>query len=372
MLYVAPCGIGLGHVKRDLIVTDPLKDQMEIVYATYGEALELARLSGYRTLGLESLYWEESRDGSIDRLRTLLSIPKYSLKFLKQSWQHSNYIKRLRPRVILSDSSNAVLFPKKPQPILFLTNQLGMVLPIGPGLRITWRKVRFTIDRFLVNDLPGEYSLLKRQTYPIPREIERKTRIVGLIIEEKYKKDYPKKRAREKIGFPKDKPLIYVQISGPGKSYLSSTLVKILKDFEDFQTIVSLGNPRIRVNKQIGNVRLYSWVPSTLDYLAACDLYIKRPSLLTTTEAIFMRRKGIVVPLPKQTEQAEISKRLAELNLAAKVEQRRLEELLTQEFLWEQIDDKEKERSLKKFRKVALGYDAASLVKEEILGYLKN
>ena len=127
-VYVAPCGIGLGHITRCEPIADALVSQgAEVVYSTYSDGLDYARRRRLPTLPTVSIGFKVKEDGTVD-FKTTAATSGFSLgvrRFLEQLTAEIRNIKRFKPDVVLSDSRVSSLVAGKLMgvPVALILNQ---------------------------------------------------------------------------------------------------------------------------------------------------------------------------------------------------------------------------------------------------------
>ena len=106
-VYMAPCGIGLGHITRLHPIAEELnKRGISTVFSTYLDGLEYAKRNRLPTFEAVPLNFRVTADGAID-FKMTAATAGFSLgirTFLRQVTREIQFLKRFRPDVVVSDS----------------------------------------------------------------------------------------------------------------------------------------------------------------------------------------------------------------------------------------------------------------------------
>jgi len=388
------CGIGMGHSKRSLTVAKLLRKLgFEVTFTTYNnENAEILAQQGFEVYTVPPIFWEEDVEGNVDIRRSITSMPRLFYNFQKQLRLEAQYIKRVNPHFIISDSrlSTAITakITKKPY---FLINHVFRVpmpnpdlIPLGAYTRayeiaiiwalwtLAWKHAK----GIFVPDFPPPYTL-SPVTLDVPFRIEDKLDYVGHVVD-KIPEDLPTKdELRKELGFDRNRPLIFVLISGNPKVKidLERKIFHTIKNFKrDYQWVVSLGDPwREKLFVDKGDVRILGWLASPFEYLKACDLLIARPGHNTVSEAIVYGKPILAIPTKGNTEYENIARTAARLEIARVIYS---ETLLKPEKVNPLIDElmtsEEVKRSVKKVQKVIAKYSGTKILVEKILDFFRG
>lgn len=348
-VYLAPCGIGLGHTTRVRPIAEELNRRgFKTVYSTYLDGLDYARHNFLPVYAAVPINFKVTNEGAIDFKKTAAT-SGFSLgirTFLRQVVREIQYLKQFRPDVVVSDSRASSLLAGRLLriPVVLILNQFRIEIIRRPtGQRLTlldrifffianigWLFVRTTIQLvwgrsqiILIPDLPAPYTI-SQGNLAIPRRYNGKVKLIGPIVE----LDEPKTQKaviRRKLGFDSERPLIYAAISGPKVE--RKILVKILlrafqRMSKDYQIVLSKGEPKGSNTSRLENgVRVFGWIPNDQDYLRACDLVIARAGHGTIMKALRYGKPMVLVPIPDHTEQYGNASRAVSLQVAEIIDQ---------------------------------------------------
>lgn len=348
-VYVAPCGIGLGHITRCEPIADALVSQgTKVVYSTYSEGLDYARRRGLPTLPTVPIGFKVREDGTVD-FKMTAATSGFSLgvrRFLKQLTAEIRNIKRFRPDVVLSDSRVSSLIAGKllGVPVALILNQFRVEIVEKPSARkitpverlfflianIFWLFFRTLLggiwarsDLILIPDFPAPFTI-SASNLAIPKRYEKKVKLIGPIVSPEPE---PSGGASNRsVFFASRKPLIYAAISGPKieRTVLADLLLESLRPFpSDYEVVVSRGEPNgSSAPVRDGNLTIYGWIEDQYDVLKASSVVVSRAGHGTIMKAIMLGKPMILIPIPDHTEQYGNAKRASELGLAEIVPQR--------------------------------------------------
>ena len=106
-VYLAPCGIGLGHVTRAYPIAQELNNRhITTVFSTYLDGLEFAKRNHLPTFGAVPINFKVTNDGAID-FKLTAATSGFSLgirTLLRQFIQEIRFMKTFKPDVVFSDS----------------------------------------------------------------------------------------------------------------------------------------------------------------------------------------------------------------------------------------------------------------------------
>ena len=355
-VYVAPCGLGLGHVGRCVPLFKKLKEKdknTKVLFSTYAEGAEYVEKAGFPLVKAPAVGVKVKPDGTIDFKQTVVKPGPFVASFMivKQIVAELENIQRFSPDVVVSDSRASTIIAAKLLgiPTVCILNQFQVIIPrkrrflrlsklADAILLAVVGKIWTSVDYLLIPDFPQPYTI-SEGNLRIPRAYQKRVQLVGPIIPVQ-PEELPKKEAlREKLGLDVEKPLIFASISGPLKerAYLLSVLKKMFLHFpKKYQVVMSMGYPgSTAAPVKRGNFTLYRWIPNRFDYLKACDLVVSRAGHGTLTQSICYGKPMILVPTPSHTEQLNNARKAAALGVASIIEQ----ENLTKQTLLEKVEE---------------------------------
>ena len=349
-VYMAPCGIGLGHITRLQPIAEELsKRGNEIVYSTYLDGLEYARKRGLPTFEAVPLNFRVTADGTID-FKMTAATAGFSLgirRFLKQVTREIQFIKQFKPAVIVSDSRASSLVSARLLriPVALVLNQFRVEIMRRPTNRklslhdrlfffianIGWLFVRTAIQLvwgrsqvILIPDLPAPYTIALGNL-AIPKRYNGKVKLIGPTVERDSKPTNDQPQSKRELHFDPKKPLIYGAVSGPSteRKILAKILLRALEQTPNrYQTTLSRGRPdgdqRARTIK---GVRVFDWLNNQDDYINASDIIVSRAGHGTIMKSLTHGKPMVLIPIPDHTEQIGNARRAAQLHVAKVIDQ---------------------------------------------------
>jgi UDP:flavonoid glycosyltransferase YjiC (YdhE family) len=259
-------------------------------------------------------------------------------------------IKEFNPDVVVSDSRASTLLAARllGVPRVCILNQFQVIIPrrkrflrmarLADSIILTMiGKIWTSGNTVLIPDFPPPYTVCTGNLN-IPKSYRKNVKLIGPILPVRSAELESKDELRRKLRLPRDKPLIFVPVSGSTKekAFLTGLLRKILLDFpEDYEIVMSLGYPKAKRNmKKYGHVTICDWIPNRFEYLKASDLVICRAGHGTITQAMCYGKPSILIPTPNHTEQLNNALQAEKLDVARYV----LQENLTKARLLRTID----------------------------------
>jgi UDP-N-acetylglucosamine--N-acetylmuramyl-(pentapeptide) pyrophosphoryl-undecaprenol N-acetylglucosamine transferase len=351
-VYLAPCGIGLGHITRvHPIATELNRRGVETVFSTYLDGLEYAERNRLPTYKAVPINFKVRTDGSIDFKLTAAS-SGFSLgvrMFLRQVVCEIRYLKQFRPDAVLSDSRASSLIAAwlLRIPVVLMLNQFRVEIirrPSGRSLtpldrlfyfiaNIGWLFIRTVIQLvwgrsqvILIPDLPSPYTI-SVGNLAIPNRYKDKVKLIGPIVEERQHSRARDHRVRNEIGIEPKVPFIYAAVSGPKveRAILVQKLLASFSGMKNYQITLSKGDAEGEVGVQsVGCVKVYDWIEKQEDFIRASDLVIARAGHGTIMKSLVYGRPMVLVPIPDHTEQYGNARRAASLHVAEIIDQSRL------------------------------------------------
>ncbi len=337
MVYIAACGIGLGHIGRMAAVADSLRGVgVECVCSTYGPAHRYALWAGYDSLESPALMWAENEDGSISTRGSLARLGEYVRAFRTHMRHERERIASLAPSAIVSDSRYSTLFVKGDfdAPFFFVSNQIRFLMPRWreggwPRLaselisRANYHWLR-DVDAIFIPDFPPP-DTISRENMAVPRDVLERLTFVGPISRRAPEELPPAAEVRRRLGFGDDL-FVYAAISGPGRSRdpLIHTLTRVLPEFRR-KSVIDRGEPGSELNEWVGDyLSIRGWAGDRFELLKACDVVVSRPGLTTISEIIRFGKPCVLIPTPTQSEQEGNARSMRDHGVARVMDQREL------------------------------------------------
>jgi len=347
LIYMAPCGIGLGHASRTVAIAYALKRRgHEVVFSTYGEAVGYVRKHGFKVLGTFELEYVQDEKGGLDLRQTIAQGPKAIYRFIRQVGAELYYTGILNPDVIVSDSrlSSSIAALARGIPSILIINQLLIIIPISEKTREEYKIKAKSIaekvilefmaniwrrsEKILIPDFPPPYTISKKNLV-LSEDLCDKMVFIGPLIS-KYPEELPdKNELRKQLGLPMDKTIVLVCPSGTRKEKraLSSAIVDIVRriNYEDIFFIISRGDVFAESEFHMGkNYIVYGWLKDKFMYLKAADIVVAHGGHTTIAEAMYYGKPMILIPTTGHTERLSNSESVCEMGIGEIIRQEEL------------------------------------------------
>lgn len=341
--YFTPCGVALGHAGRCLpIAKEILKEKGQVLFSTYGDAVEFLRRENLPTVKVPEIKFEETKDGAVDLKTTATKVMKHIRTFLKQIETELKLLKTFNPDIVISDSRLSPLIACRffGKPSILMLHQLKMLIPHRRTLSELEQKLKrfgefvimYTLypwwslaNIILIPDFPPPYTIAK-ENLKIPRRIlEKKAKLIGPIISKRPEELPPSHKLKKKLGFNGNKPLIYAGMGGTKKEkfLINTMLERIFKKFPDrYQIVLTRGYPdKSEIAYKKENLLVYNWFKDRHVLLKACDIIISRAGHNTVAEAIYFGKPLILIPTPAHSEHQGNAKSAQKMGIAKVIRQ---------------------------------------------------
>lgn len=349
-VYVAPCGIGLGHVTRcEPIAKELIRQGHHVVFSTYSDGLEYAQNKGFTLMKSHPIGFRVREDGAVD-FKLTAATSGFSLgirRFLRQLTQEIRNLQSYRPDIVLSDSRASSLLAAKMMhiPVVLLLNQYRVDIIRSPSERkigpldrfffiianLSWVFLRTLLggvwgrsNRILIPDYPPPRTI-SASNLTIPKRYHSKVQLIGPILQLNHRASGQEEEFKKQLGFPPSKTLVYAAVSGPKveRRFLARLLMRELPKLpHEYEIVISLGEPqgsRIPVRKD--NLTEYGWIDDQLSILKASDVLVCRAGHGTITKAIALGKPLVLIPIPDHTEQYGNAKRVQALGFGVVINQ---------------------------------------------------
>jgi UDP-N-acetylglucosamine--N-acetylmuramyl-(pentapeptide) pyrophosphoryl-undecaprenol N-acetylglucosamine transferase len=388
-IFFGPCGIGLGHVSRNIPIANELKRKgAEVVFSTYLESIRYARRNGFKVVEAPALSLINDVSGSIDLRSSLKQILKSVPIFSNQVEFELKCMRSFSPDVVVSDSRLSTILAAKMlgKPVILILNQFNPIVPREKDAFMAFKLADGTImtllgkgwslcNEILIPDFPEPYTL-STDTLRIPKNYRRKISLIGAILSKKLEDNIHKEAIIKEFEVKQEQKLIYAGISGPKQERLPllQMLESALSDFfDDYKIVMSLGDPLKKSEKTLtGSLIKISWIEDRFEYLNACDAVISRGGHETLMQSICYKKPSLIIPVPNHPEQYSNARKAQQLGVARAIHQKDITRLLIKELL-DEITIKESYKqnlnNLNKYGHVDEGLDKSI---EIISKYLKN
>ena len=352
-VYMAPCGIGLGHITR----MDPIAKELNArgvpsVFSTYLDGLQYARHYALPTFAAIPINFRVREDGTID-FKMTAATSGFSLgirRFLRQIVFEIRFMKLSKPDIVFSDSraSSVVASWLLRIPVILMLNQFRVEIVRRPSEKhlslfdqfffiianLGWLFVRTAIQIvwgrsqiILIPDLPAPYTI-SQGNLAIPKRYNGKVKLIGPIVETENIQSENISQLRRRLGFITQKPIIYAAISGPRieREALTKILIKALGSVAGkYDIIVSKGKPDGSSHPHRSDgLRIFDWIQNQDDYMIVSDVVVSRAGHGTIMKSLVYGKPMVLVPIPDHTEQYGNARRAEALKVARIIDQSKL------------------------------------------------
>ena len=327
--------VGLGHVVRDIAITNKLRKvnpDLDITWLAAPPASDMIKNAREKLLPEADTYINENFSAEDAARGTCLNLGYFSLK-VKKDWQKNAEIVLTATRretfdLIIGDETYGLstAYKKNPQlrrpPFVIIYDFIGLdSMTMNPLEKLAvryWNKIwsmdygrptkHFDLGIFVgeLEDIPDRgfgFGLPNRREYA-----RTKYQFVGYILPFQ-PADYQDKAAiRKKLGYGKAS-LVVCAIGGTavGKDLIElygRAYPIIKKEIPDLHMVCVCG-PRLSADsiEAPGEIDIRGYVPNLYEHFAACDLAIVQGGGSTTIELTALRRPFLYFPLDGHCEQ---------------------------------------------------------------------
>ncbi len=319
-VYIPIFGSGLGHASRMAAVADRLLELgCEVAFSSFGEGLEYLGQRGYKRFSVPRLDVGWTASGKFEGLlKTAKRLPWHIATFIRQCIIERKIMKTWRPSVVLSDSRLSAVVAAKSLGLrcLVVINQLRILLP--PKKRRKWTN---PIERFLNEVLGKLWNLADKIFFPdlpppltvseenllVVSAVRWKAEYVGFMVRPRSSREMAEKALKE-IGLRRDKPIVFMQISGP--TFTKPALLRKAREaaskLTEFQIVISEGRPwGSTALKRDGAAYYFEWCPVSEELMAAADVLV-----------VLLGKPMLIIPIADHSEQFSNAFKMARLGAA--------------------------------------------------------
>ncbi|MEM3832613.1 MAG: glycosyltransferase [Thermoprotei archaeon] len=335
-IYIAPCGIGLGHVRRMEALAGALKNFGigNVVFSTYGVGYQYLHKLHYDYCVYKSpeidLIFNE--DGYFDFHNTVMRYGIVSLyRFIKQIGYEIGRLNFFKPSVVISDSrlSTTLAGWILGIPTITVLNQLNISIPRVRPMRSTTRLLkkiseRFTFEVFsflwarskkiVVADFPPPYTI-SRMNIMVHQKYKNRFKLIGPLLPLDLRELPSKDRVKEMLGLKS--PVIVAVFSG-NKIERNIAHAKLLpymmKLAKTGYTVIEIGGLNNFI-PSLNNFYSYPFVEDVYMYMRAADVAISTGGQTTLAELMKIGVPTIALPPIGHTEKTENSTIIKKLGL---------------------------------------------------------
>ncbi len=396
-VYIAACGIGLGHVTRSATIATNLNERgVDIVFSTYLDGINYIKKTEFKLMEGLPISFKVKNDGTVDFIQTAtrsgFSIGLH--KFLKQVVREIQNIKSYDPDAVFSDTRLSTIIAAKllGKPTILMLNQfmIEMIKGSGNDQKIS-EKIFFRIANFfwifvknliawiwtwsdwiLVPDYPQPYTISMRNLF-IPRRYRKKIKLIGSIVSTKIRDLPDKSILRIEFDLDQKKPVAYAAISGPKveRLYLIEKLFEILPSLTMYyQIIISKGDPSSNRPPIIkDSLHIYDWIDDLTQFklIKTSDVVISRAGHGIITKVLAYGKPLVLIPIPNQTEQYGNARKAENLGTAKIIDQIALSKETLQNSIDEILYQEIYKKNSKKVSKMSQAIDGVEMATDLII-----
>ena len=370
LVYLAPCGMGLGHAYRVLTIANELvKRGHEVVFSTYGDAVLLLKKMNQRVLTTFELEYAQDKEGMIDLRQTIAEGPKNLYIFARHVATELYYMNVFEPDVVVSDSrlssTLAAIYHRIPN--LLIINQLKVKIPtrrptkvkfflkslaenvLLEGVMHVWGRS----DVIIIPDFPPPYTIA-RENIVLFKEYRNKTLLIGPLISKHPEELPPRELLRKELGV-EDKKLIFIVVSGlrREREVFYERIVKLFSKISlpsNYKVVITAGFAesygKIEYLKE--NVELHYFIKDKFKYLKAADVLVSHGGHNTLAEGLYYGIPQLMLPSKLHTERKGNSKAIEDMGAGILLYQedlnehdflKALEKLTSKPIYWERAQE---------------------------------
>lgn len=329
------CGIGIGHVSRDITLAKKLQEEdVEVAFASYGSGYEMLLEYGeYKTAKLPDIKFYGD-DSGLDIKYTAKKSIDTPFIFLKSIYNESKIIKKFKPDVVVADSHYSVPITCKVLgiPCILITNELTLnFAELYPDEKIV-EYVENGLKRFII-DVSNQCNAIIipdiEGSIEIPPKLRKiTTTFTGPILKKSPGEIENKKEIRKKLGLGGDDKIVLVTVGG---SEFGKNLLKLVIDSSkwiDCDKIIMVTGPQIESDFIPPSDKLVKkeFLEDIMEWIRLSDVVISLAGHNTTMELASLGIPSIIVPIDNHPEQLKnalnmekygisVVRKIAQLNL---------------------------------------------------------
>ncbi|MFX1518483.1 MAG: glycosyltransferase [Promethearchaeota archaeon] len=392
-VYLAPCGIGLGHAGRLITIAKKLRDLgVSCFFSTYGNAVKFVKAHDFLVARGPAIIYDELPDGAPDFVKTTTRPMSHIIALLKQVRKEIQLIKHINPDVIISDSrlSTVIASWLLGRSCLLILQQLKIIIPhttelskirrifkkmleygLVAGLSLIWRRSK----KIYVPDFSHPFTIAKSQMN-VYSSYYKRVEFIGPItdiITESFFHDSSDLAIQRSYELD-DRPFIYCGLSGTpkAKKIIVKKLKVIFQSFpKTFQVFMTIGSQNFKpiIHE---NVKIYGWVEKRTPLYRICDLVIHRGGHNTTSECIYFGKPMIIIPTPAHTEKMDNAQSIQKLGLGLVISQSHLSRKLLLKAINILLNTPSFKNTVNAIKKQASNFNAVQTIIEYIFAFFDS
>ncbi|OEC84694.1 MULTISPECIES: UDP-N-acetylglucosamine--N-acetylmuramyl-(pentapeptide) pyrophosphoryl-undecaprenol N-acetylglucosamine transferase [Methanobacterium] len=375
------CGIGMGHVSRDIALAKRLEEKnVDVNFASYGPGYEMLSKQGkYKIFKLPDIQLYGG-NGELDIKYTAKKSINIPFIFIKNIYHEFKIIKELKPDIVIGDShySAPITCRILKIPCILITNELTLnFAELYPdrkiieyaenGLKRFIESVSNQCDAIIIPDIENSIE--------IPPKLRGITTFTGPFLKRNPSQIEDKNELRKKLRFHENDKIVLVTVGG---SKFGKKLLNLIIDsakWIDCNKIIIVTGPQISFDfiQDSDKIVKKEFLEDIMEWMKLSDVVISLAGHNTTMELASLGIPNILVPIDNHSEQIKNALNMKKYGISAV---KNINELNPQEFaddinniLHDDDDLKQKAEIVKKeFSK----YDGKENAAKIILKYAKQ
>jgi UDP-N-acetylglucosamine--N-acetylmuramyl-(pentapeptide) pyrophosphoryl-undecaprenol N-acetylglucosamine transferase len=331
------CGIGMGHVSRDITLAKKLEEKnVDVTFASYGSGYEmLSKQGNYKILKLPDIQLYGG-NGELDIKYTAKKSINMPFIFLKSIYHESKIIKELKPDLVIGDShySAPITCKMLKIPCILITNELTLnFAELYPDRKII-EYAENGLKRF-IEDVSNQCNAIIipdiENSIEIPPKLRDITAFTGPFLKRNPSQIEDKNELRKKLGFHEDDTIVLVTVGG---SKFGKKLLNLIIDsakWIDCNKMIIVTGPQISSDFILDSNKIVKkeFLDDIMEWMKLSDVVISLAGHNTTMELASLGIPSILVPIDNHSEQIKNALNMKKYGISAV---KNINELNPQEF----------------------------------------
>lgn len=370
-VYLSISSEGLGHSSRALAIVKEFKPD-EVLIGSYNYAYQKFKNLGFQSVELSQELNLIGEKGTFDVKKTIIKNHVWALKFNQLVNEEMKIMRKHKISCVIADGRLVPVMAadKLGLPCVVITNQSAfypffekdsaLIKVFGKSFDWIMKTWMSSAEEILIPDFPPPYTVC------LPNlsknfKVMKRTRFVGPLVA------WDRKDIVAAAKPDNDKPYIVVTLGGHSyrKPLFDNVIetARLLPDvnFDIFTTFSTLNIP--------DNVRIIGLVSNLAPYLKASDLVITQAGHSSAMELLTLGKPSLIVPDNMQIEQENNSTRMAELEVATKINYSELTPRALLKLINKMLNDEKYKNNAEKFALIAEQINGRKKASEVIRDY---
>jgi len=374
------CGIGMGHVSRDITLAKKLEEKnVDVTFASYGSGYEmLSKQGNYKILKLPDIQLYGG-NGELDIKYTAKKSINMPFIFLKSIYHESKIIKELKSDLVIGDShySAPITCKMLKIPCILITNELTLnFAELYPDRKII-EYAENGLKRF-IEDVSNQCNAIIipdiENSIEIPPKLRDITTFTGPFLKRNPSQIEDKNELRKKLGFHEDDTIVLVTVGG---SKFGKKLLNLIIDsakWIDCNKMIIVTGPQISSDFILDSNKIVKkeFLDDIMEWMKLSDVVISLAGHNTTMELASLGIPSILVPIDNHSEQIKNALNMKKYGISAV---KNINELNPQEFaddINNILHDDDLKQEAKVVKKEFSKYDGKENAAKIILKYAKQ